>query len=161
VNLLGGEPTVSLPGILTLLRRIRTGTQVVLNTNMYYNECVDDLVRGLVDVCLADLKCGSDRCAAAILDAPDYVAVARRNLRRAAEHTDLIVRHLLLPGHMDCCVKPTLEWLAQELPHVKVSVRANYVPPIEAASAPTRYVTSQEAEAALGYARTLGLHLIQ
>jgi putative pyruvate formate lyase activating enzyme len=161
VNLLGGEPTVSLPGILTLLRRIRTGTQVVLNTNMYYNECVDDLVRGLVDVCLADLRCGSDRCAAAILDAPDYVAVARRNLRRAAEHTDLIVRHLLLPGHRDCCTKPTLEWLAQELPHVKVSVRANYVPPIEAASAPTRYVTSQEAEAALGYARTLGLHLIQ
>jgi putative pyruvate formate lyase activating enzyme len=161
VNLLGGEPTVSLPGILSLLQRIRAGTQVVLNTNMYYNECVDSLLRGLVDVCLADLKCGSRACAAALLDAGDYVEVARDNLRRANEHTDLIVRHLVLPGHMDCCVKPTLQWLAAELPNVKVSVRVNYVPPAVGKATPTRYVTSQEAEAALGYARDLGLRLIQ
>jgi putative pyruvate formate lyase activating enzyme len=161
VNLLGGEPTVSLPGILTLLGRIPTATQVVLNSNMYYNECVDNLLRGLVDVCLADLKCGNRRCAAALLDAGDYVEVARHNLRRASEHTDLIVRHLILPGHADCCTRATLEWLAAELPQVKVSLRANYVPPIEAGSAPSQYVTSQEAEAAVRYARDLGLRLIQ
>ena len=161
VNLLGGEPTVSLPGVLTLLQRIRTVTQVVLNSNMYYNECVDELLRGLVDVCLADLKCGNSRCAAALLDAEDYVEVARDNLRRASEHTDLIVRHLILPGHWDCCTRPTLQWLAAELPHVKVSLRANYVPPVEAHATPQRYVTSREAEAALGFARDLGLHLIQ
>ncbi|MCU0915709.1 MAG: radical SAM protein [Planctomycetes bacterium] len=161
VNLLGGEPTVSLPGVLTLLGRIRTKTAVVLNSNMYYNECVDNLLRGLVDVCLADLKCGSRGCAAALLDAGDYVEVARDNLRRAVEHTDLIVRHLILPGHADCCMKPTLEWLAAELPQVKVSLRANYVPPIGANAAPARYVTSQEAEAAVRYARDLGLRLIQ
>jgi putative pyruvate formate lyase activating enzyme len=161
VNLLGGEPTVSLPGILTLLQRIRTRTQVVLNSNMYYNECVDDLLRGWIDVCLADLKCGNSQCAAALLDAGDYVEVARDNLRRAQEHTDLIVRHLILPGHMDCCTRPTLQWLATELPGAKVSVRTNYVPPVEAVSTPTQYVTSQEAAAALRYAGDLGLHLIQ
>ncbi len=161
INLLGGEPTASLPGILALLARVRSTTQVVLNSNMYYNDCVDDLLRGLIDVCLADLKCGNPRCAAALLDAEDYVEVARRTIRRAAEHADLIVRHLLLPGHQDCCLRPTLQWLAAELPQVKVSLRTNYVPPIEAAFAPTQYVTSREAEAALDYARHLGLHLIQ
>jgi putative pyruvate formate lyase activating enzyme len=114
-----------------------------------------------VDVCLADLKCGNRRCAAALLDAEDYVEVARRNLHRASEHKDLIVRHLLLPGHMDCCTRPTLEWLAAELPRVKVSVRTNYVPPVEAKATPAGYVTSQEAEAACRLARDLGLHLIQ
>jgi putative pyruvate formate lyase activating enzyme len=64
VNLLGGEPTASLPGVLALLARVRSTTQVVLNSNMYYNDCVDDLLRGLIDVCLADLKCGNPRCAA-------------------------------------------------------------------------------------------------
>ena len=161
VNLLGGEPTVSLPGILTLLQRIRTATQIVLNSNMYYNDCVDDLLRGFIDVCLADLKCGSRRCAAALLDAEDYVDVARHNIRRAGEHTDLIVRHLILPGHMDCCTRPTLKWLAAELPQVKVSLRANYVPPIVADSTPKQYVTSQETEVAVRCARDLGLHLIQ
>jgi putative pyruvate formate lyase activating enzyme len=161
VNLLGGEPTASLPGILALLARVRTTTQVVLNSNMYYNDCVDDLLRGWIDVCLADLKCGSRRCAAELLDAEDYVEVARRTIRMAAEHADLIVRHLLLPGHQDCCMKPTLQWLAAELPQVKVSLRTNYVPPIEAQFAPKQYVTNREAEAALEYARHLGLHLIQ
>jgi putative pyruvate formate lyase activating enzyme len=89
------------------------------------------------------------------------VEVARRTIRRATEHADVIVRHLLLPGHEDCCTRPTLEWLAAELPQVKVSLRANYVPPIEAQFAPTQYVTSREAEAATDYARHLGLHLIQ
>jgi len=161
VNLLGGEPAVSLPGILTLLQRIRTSTRVVWNSNMYYNECVDGLLQGLVDVCLADLKCGNNRCAAGLLDADDYVDVARRNLHMADRHTDLIVRHLVLPGHMDCCTRPTLRWLATELPHVKVSLRTNYVPPIEAASAPKQYLTSHEAEAAIRQARDMGLHLIQ
>lgn len=161
VNLLGGEPTVSLPGILTLLRRIRTSTRVVLNSNMYYNECVDGLLQGLVDVCLADLKCGNRRCAAALLDAEDYADVAKRNLRMADKHMDLIVRHLILPGHMECCTKPVLQWLAAELPYVKVSLRTNYVPPIEAAYAPKQYVTSREAEAVMCLARDMGLHLIQ
>jgi putative pyruvate formate lyase activating enzyme len=161
INLLGGEPTVSLPGILGLLARIRTTTRVVLNSNMYYNDGVDDLLRGLIDVCLADLKCGNPRCAAALLDAEDYVEVARRAIRRAVEHADVIVRHLLLPGHADCCTWPTLQWLAAELPQVKVSLRANYVPPVEAQCAPKQYVTSREAGAATDYARHLGLRLIQ
>ncbi len=95
------------------------------------------------------------------LGADDYVEVARRNIRMADKHTDLIVRHMILPGHMDCCTRPTLEWLAMELPHGKVSLRTNYVPPIEAASAPKQYVTAPEAEAAIHQARDMGLHLIQ
>jgi putative pyruvate formate lyase activating enzyme len=161
VNLLGGEPTVSLPGVLALLARVRTTTPVVLNSNMYYNDCVDDLLRGLIDVCLADLKCGNPRCAAQLLDAEDYAEVARRTIQLAAEHADVIVRHLLLPGHADCCTWPTLQWLAAELPQAKVSLRANYVPPLEAQFAPEQYITDREAEAAFDYARRLGLHLIQ
>ncbi len=160
VNLLGGEPTVSWPALLTLLSRIPTAVPVVLNSNMYYNESVDELWRGLVDICLADLKCGSRECGATWLDADDYCDVARRNVRMASEHTNLIVRHLMVPGHMDCCTKPTLKWLAAELPGVKVSLRTNYVPPVEA-GIPERYVSGPEAQAALEYAHELGLHLIQ
>ena len=161
VNLLGGEPTVSLPGILKLLSRIRTPAQVVWNSNMYYNEGVDALLRGLIDVYLADLKCGNGRCAEALLGAGDYVDVVRRNIRMAYEHSDVIVRHVVLPGHTKCCLEPTLEWLAAEVPGARLSLRADYIPPAQAAAAPRDYLADAEIEAAVARARELGLAVIQ
>lgn len=161
VNLLGGEPTVSLPGILSLLTRVPLSTPVVLNSNMYYNSDIDELLRTFVGVCLADLKCGNSECAGALLDARDYVDVARRNILMASRHCDLIVRHLILPGHMDCCLRPTLRWLAGAIPHVKLSLRTNYVPPATAGSAPTDYPSSADILAATNEARGLGLRLIE
>jgi putative pyruvate formate lyase activating enzyme len=161
VNLLGGEPTVSLPGILRLIGLIPRETQVVLNSNMYYNVCVDMLLRGFVDIYLADLKCGSSACARALLDAGDYVDVARRNIVTVREHARLIVRHVVLPGHTECCLRPTLWWLAAEVPGVKLSLRTNYVPPAEAVSAPGGYLTNREALDAVRYAQELGLNLVE
>ena len=161
VNLLGGEPVASLPGILKLVARIRNRTPVVLNSNMYYNTWVDGLLRPWVTVYLADLKCGNGRCAKALLDASDYVEVARRNVLQASEHSNLIVRHLVLPGHAECCLRPTLEWLAAEIPGVKLSLRRDYIPPAEAVSAPQGYTTQSEITAAVDYAQELGLNLIQ
>lgn len=160
VNLLGGEPAVSLPALLGLLRRLGRRTPVVFNSNLYYNEEVDALLRGQVDVFLADLKCGDEKCARAILGASDYIDVVRRNILRAAEHADLIVRHVILPGHLDCCLRPILRWLAAEIPAVKVSLRTNYVPPAGAVAAPAGYPSDRETAAALREARDLGLHLL-
>lgn len=160
INLLGGEPAVSLPALLGLLRRLGRRTPVVFNSNMYYNKEVDALLRGHIDVCLADLKCGDQGCAKAMLDASDYIDVVRRNILRAGEHTDLIVRHVILPGHRDCCLRPTLRWLAAEIPAVKLSLRTNYVPPAAAVAAPAGYPSGPEISAAIDEARDLGLRLI-
>lgn len=161
VNLLGGEPTVSLPGLLCFLNRARPSTPVVLNSNMYYNGSVDTLLHRFVSVYLADLKCGDRRCAEALLGAGDYVDVARENILMASRHSDLIVRHLVLPGHADCCLRPTLRWLAREIPHVKLSLRTNYVPPAGAGPAPGGYLLPEEAEAARNEAQDLGLRLME
>lgn len=161
VNLLGGEPTISLPGVLELVGRLGRGSQVVLNSNMYYNVCVDTLLRGFVDIVLADLKCGDSHCAEALLHASDYGDVARRNVRLASEHAEVIIRHLLLPGHTECCLKPTLDWIAAEMPGAKVSLRTNYVPPVTAEAAPLGYLDRTEIEAAIDYAGDLGLRLIE
>jgi len=161
LNLLGGEPTVSLPGILDLLAKSQPVTPIVLNSNMYYNERIGGLLDAFVGVYLADLKCGDSRCAQALLDARDYVDVARRNIVRASERSNLIVRHLVLPGHMDCCLRPTLRWLAGEIPDVKLSLRTNYVPPAAPGAAPRDYLPRQDIIAATNEARNLGLRLIE
>ena len=46
----------------------------------------------------------------------------------AAKQGELIVRHLLLPGHFDCCYRPIVDWLAAHLPRVKFSIRDSYLP---------------------------------
>jgi len=96
-----------------------------------------------------------------LLDAADYVDVARENILMASRHSELIVRHLILPGHTDCCLRPTLRWLAREIPNAKVSLRTNYVPPAVAGPVPGDYLLPEEAAAARNEARDLGLRLIE
>lgn len=161
LNLLGGEPAVSVYGILKLLARLDASTVVVWNSNMYYNKIVDELTAGLIDICLADFKCGNADCANKLLGAADYVEAAKGNIIRAAGHCEVIVRHLVMPGHTDCCLKPILDWLSAELPDVKLSLRGNYVPPVEATEAPAVYLQPDELRQAEHLAAEKGLTIVQ
>ena len=161
LNLLGGEPSVNVHGILKILEKIDPATCVVWNSNMYYNEVVDDMIRGLMDICLADLKCAGDECSKALLGVSDYAETARESILRASEHCDVIVRHLVLPGHLECCLTPTLNWLRKELPEVRLNLRTNYIPPAEPANAPAGYLGADEASEAFAIAEDLGLTLIK
>ena len=58
----------------------------------------------------------------------NYLAIVKRNLKIAAAQGDLIVRHLILPGHFDCCFRPIVGWLRANLPGVKFSLRDGYLP---------------------------------
>jgi len=161
LNLLGGEPTLSLPGIIELLSHLDPQMQMVLNSNMYYEAQVHELLDGLIDIYLADLKCGNSSCAEILLDATDYVEVVKENIVKANCRSEVIVRHLVLPGHRDCCLEPILRWLAETLPEAKVSLRGDYTPPAQATSAPRKYLDQTELYDALDMARQMGLNLIQ
>jgi putative pyruvate formate lyase activating enzyme len=161
LNLLGGEPAVSVHGILELLSHVDVRTTVVWNSNMYYSGQVAEALEGLADIFLADLKVGNPGCAKRLLDAEDYVQVVRANILQARGMGDVIVRHLLLPGHLDCCLKPTLEWISREVPDVKVSLRGDYAPPAEPGGAPSSYLDAVERDRALRMAGELGLHVIE
>jgi putative pyruvate formate lyase activating enzyme len=160
INLLGGEPTVSLHGIIGLLAELDSATRVVLNSNMYYNSVVDELLCGLIDIYLADFKCGNPDCADAMLGAVDYVETAKQNILRARDNADVIVRHVILPGHTDCCLKPILGWLARECSEVKLSLRGDYVPGAEVVSAPKQYLDEKDFDNANKMAEQMGLNLV-
>lgn len=161
LNLLGGEPTVNLQGILELLGRVDCQIRVVWNSNMYYNEIVDKLMTGLIDVYLADFKCGNDSCAKKLLGADNYVDIVKQNILKALKHADVIVRHLILPGHSQCCLKPILKWLAEEVPDVKLSFWGDYMPPAQLTAAPTEYLTQKDMQTAVDLAESMGLRLVK
>ena len=160
LNLLGGEPTISLPGILHLLADAPPGVCLVWNSNMYFSECAADLLAGVVDVYLADFKCWSAECAETMLGAKDYVETVRENLLFARRTADLILRHLIMPGHFECCLKPIPGWVAREMPDVKLSLRGEYMPPARAATAPSRFLTDQEQDDARRLALEINLTLV-
>ena len=160
LNLLGGEPAVNIYGILKLLGQIDPSICVVFNSNMYYSEPVGELINGLADIYLADFKCGNDKCSEALLGAKDYAGVVKHNIAEAIEHGDVIVRHFLMPGHIECCLKPILHWLATEAPDVKLSLRGDYIPPARAVYAPRDYVCENDMRIAVDLARRLGLNVI-
>jgi putative pyruvate formate lyase activating enzyme len=160
LNFLGGEPAVNVYGILELLRSVKPEIKVVWNSNMYYNELVAELTKDLIDIYLADFKCGNDGCAEGLLGASYYMEIVKENILKAAEHADVIIRHVIMPGHSQCCLKPILAWLRDRLPDVKLSLRDNYVPPVPVASAPSEYLTQKELQKAVGLAESMGLNLI-
>jgi len=161
LNLLGGEPAVNLYGILELLSRIDRQIKVVWNSNMYYNEIVDELTAGMVDVYLADFKCGNDGCASKLLGADNYIDIVKQNILKALRHADVIVRHLILPGHKQCCLEPILKWLANEVPDAKLSFWGDYMPPAQATASPTEYLTQSNMQDAENLAKSMGLNLIK
>jgi putative pyruvate formate lyase activating enzyme len=136
VNFLGGEPSVNLLAILEGLRRCPSDTKVVWNSNMYFTEEQAVLLRGVVDVYLADWKYGNDACALKLSAAPRYLDVVRRNLRFAVETARAIVRYLVMPGHNDCCFRPIARMMRDEFPGVELSILDPYVPLFRAPRVP-------------------------
>ena len=91
------------------------------------------LLDGVVDVYVADLKFGNDTCARRIAGVDGYMQIVTRNLLLAAQGTRLIVRHLLLPGHFECCYRPIVDWMCRYLPAVPLRVMTGYLPRWQAA----------------------------
>jgi putative pyruvate formate lyase activating enzyme len=158
VILIGGEPSLHPHAILALSRHLPRDLMLVLKTNMYMTPPVLDLLDGVVDLYLADYKFGSDRCAHLLAGMDRYTAVVQRNLHLAGGRSRVLVRHLLMPGHLDCCFKPVAAWVARNLPGVAFRLLEGYVPAWRAQrdQALGRLVARQEVLAAREYLRTLG-----
>jgi putative pyruvate formate lyase activating enzyme len=124
----GGEPTIHLPTILDAMAGCDDLPPVVWKSDFHGTPEAFALLDGVVDIYLADFKFGNDACARRIAGVDNYVAVVTRNLGTAAGQGDLIVRHLLLPGHFDCCFRPIVAWMRANLPEAKFSIRDGYLP---------------------------------
>ena len=162
VMILGGEPTIHLPDALEFVAALPPAAKLIWKTNAHGSAQARELLDGIFDVWLADFKFGNDLCAQCLAKVPDYLRIVRENLLWAAEHSELVVRHLLMPGHVDCCWRPVAEWLAENLPDVKVSLRSGFWPAWHSHRHRElcRTTAASENSRAFDLARELGLNLI-
>jgi len=162
VNWVGGDPTSNLAYILEVLSQVENPLPQVWNSNMYLSEEAMSLLEGVIDLYLTDFKYGNERCARELSNVERYFEVVSRNHILARKQTEVLVRHLVLPGHVDCCSLPIMDWLAENTPDVVVNVMGQYRPQYKASEYPSinRFPELHELEKVKDHAEELGLILI-
>ncbi|MFQ6053149.1 MAG: radical SAM protein [Candidatus Bathyarchaeia archaeon] len=160
VNMVGGDPTPNCWLWLRTMLEVDVNVATVWNSNSYYSQETAELLAGFIDLYLLDFKYGNNRCAAAISDAPGYWEACTRNHLMAERHGELIIRVLVLPEHNECCTRPILEWIAENLgPWTRVNVMFQYRPEWRAHERKElrRRLTRREMREALRIAEEVGL----
>lgn len=165
VCFIGGDPAPHIPLIVEALARLgdRRRIPAVFNSNFYLSSEALDLLDGVVDIYLPDLKfgpaMGPQSCGERIGGMPDYWRVVTGCIERVYRAGKrVLVRHLLMPGHFDCCTRPALEWLAGR-PGIEVSLLTQYVAPPQAKDELAGELQVGEITSARELARELGLIL--
>jgi putative pyruvate formate lyase activating enzyme len=162
VNWVGGDPTSNLLYILKVLQQLDSNIPQVWNSNMYCSEETMKLLHGVMDLYLTDFKYGNDVCAKKLSKVDGYTAVVKRNHLLAYQHGEVIIRHLVLPHHLDCCSKPIINYIAENLQNTVVNIMPQYRPEylaneykeISRPTSPTEVLQVKE------YAEILGVHQI-
>lgn len=169
------SPGHHLPGALEALAiAVEEGLSlpVIYNTNAYEAPEALELLDGIVDVYLPDLKYASDTLAARYSDVTDYVAIARNAVltmyRQVGDFVldahgraqrGLIVRHLILPRNL-VNTRETLKWLRANLPlTVPISLMSQFNPLHRSQEFPEldRCITEKEYDEMIDFAWELGL----
>jgi len=142
VNWVGGDPAIHLHTIVEAIAQLedfppsgtcdhagRFNVPMLWNSNFYLSDEAMRLLRVLMDVWLPDHKFGPGRCAIELARTPHYWETINAHLLKLRDWgEDFTIRHLVMPGHVECCTAPVLEWIAANLPGVPVNVMDQYHP---------------------------------
>ncbi len=161
INLVGGDPTPYIPLILEALLHADLHIPLIWNSNLYLTPEALDLILGVIDLWLPDFKYGNDICALRLSSAPNYWQVITRNLDRLVRAgEEILVRHLVLPGHIECCTEPVLRWLGER--GLPVNVMYQYHPEWKAAEFGVgRQLTWKEIERVEMICEELGINRVE
>ncbi len=167
MSFVGGNPDESLFAILRFLRAAPGDWRlpIVWNCHAYGTTEVLHLLDGIVDAFAPDLKYGRDECGEHLSGASGYVRISRETVSAMlVQEVPVIVRVLVLPGHLTCCHVPALAALADiASERLLVSVRGQYSPDhhITSDDGPLAHrVGGDEVEAVRRHAREIGLHVV-
>jgi putative pyruvate formate lyase activating enzyme len=130
INYVGGDPIPNIHTILGSLNYQKSNICQLWNSNFYLTSKSLSLLIDLMDFWLPDFKYGNNECAEKYSGVKDYYDVITRNLKRIHDggSGEIIVRHLVMPNHIECCSKPILDYISKEVPNCVVNIMGQYRP---------------------------------
>ncbi|KKG09670.1 radical SAM protein [Methanosarcina sp. 2.H.A.1B.4] len=152
-------PTPHPHTVLKIVREMSVNTPVVWNSNMYHSREIAEILEGVVDVYLGDFKYGNNECALKYSKVKNYLEVVQPNFEFAYETAEILLRHLVLPGHLDCCTRPIAKWVAGHTPQIRFNLMFQYRPCYRAMEYPDlgRHLTLEEETDAIDIVRGAGI----
>jgi putative pyruvate formate lyase activating enzyme len=128
INYVGGDPIPNTHTILGSMRYQKLNVTQLWNSNLYCSIETMRLLGDVFDVWLPDFKYGNNECGLRLSGVEDYFSIVSRNHLFAYLHGEVIVRHLVMPNHVECCTIPILEWIAENIPNCLVNIMGQYRP---------------------------------
>ena len=162
VNWVGGDPTPNVPYILKVLKLCDENLPQIWNSNMYCSIETMRLLDGIIDLYLTDFKYGNNRCAERLSKVKNYLEVVERNHIIASKQGDMLIRHLVMPNHLECCTRYVLRWISENLPNSLVNIMDQYRPEYKAMDYEdiSRTLRMSEYRTAIEMAKELGINFI-
>jgi len=130
INYVGGDPIPNIHTIVGSLQFQTSNITQLWNSNFYLTDKSISLVIDFMDFWLPDFKYGNNECAEKYSGIKDYYGILTRNLKRIHDNGsgEIIIRHLIMPNHVECCSKPILDFIAREVPKSIVNLMGQYHP---------------------------------
>lgn len=130
INYVGGDPIPNLHTIIASLEYQTANITQLWNSNFFLTNEALSLIIDLIDFWLPDFKYGNNKCAKKYSGIENYCDVLTRNLKRIHDNgsAEIIIRHLVMPNHFECCSKPILDYVAKEIPKSVVNIMGQYRP---------------------------------
>jgi len=169
-------PTHYVPQIIAALPyAIDLGLNIplVYNCGGYESLEVIELLDGIIDIYMPDVKWAQSRVAEKYAQAPDYPSVVKQVLKEMHRQVGdlhitgegladrgLLIRHLVMPGDL-AGTRPLMHYIATEIsPHSYVNIMSQYRPEYRAHDFPeiSHCITHGEHREALAAARDEGLY---
>ncbi len=161
LDFVGGDPIPHIPFVLKILSHLKKDIPIMWNSTIYMTPESLELINGVIDLHSPDFKYGNDKCAKRLSKIKNYTSVVKRNLVAISEESEVLVRHLVMPNHIECCTKPVLEHIAEAHGNsVLVNIMDHYTPYWKAKKMPdmNRKPRKSKINEALSYAESLGLN---
>ncbi|TXT61628.1 MAG: hypothetical protein BAJALOKI2v1_20081 [Promethearchaeota archaeon] len=160
INYVGGDPIPNIHNIIGSLHYQESNICQLWNSNFYISNEALDLIIDFMDFWLPDFKFSTE-CAQKYSGVQNYFEIITRNLKRIHDEGsgEIIIRHLVMPSHVDCCSKPILDFIAKEIPDAAVNIMGQYRSQYKAHRYEeiNRSPTSEEISEVKKYAQELGV----
>lgn len=125
----GGEASLSILSLvdfIIFLKKKGMEKLILLDTNLYLSIELLNILSNFVDIFLADFKF-TPNCAFSLLGIKNYFEIITENILYLCNRNErMILTHLLLPGHIDCCTLPILKWIKEHIPDIPISLMTGF-----------------------------------
>lgn len=161
INYVGGDPIPNIHTIIGSLNFQSSNITQLWNSNFYLTDRALSLIIDFMDFWLPDFKYGNNICAKKYSGIENYYDFVSRNHKRIHDEGsgEIIIRHLVMPGHTECCSKPILNFVANEVPKCVVNIMGQFRPEFKSSDYPeiNRRPSIGEMHTVKNYADDLGI----